>query len=306
MSHTAPSAPIQRPVAGLLAAAVAVVAWSSPSIIAKSLPIEALPIVFFRGWIGVIWALAALVIARGRLNLRVLRYSALGGVVLGLDLIFFFSALKLTTVANATIIGALQPLLLVFAAPLLFKEHIRWPDALAALVAIGGVSLVAIGSMGTPAWNLRGDLLAALALFAWTGYLIASKKAVRSIRSVEFTAGVTLIASIVVTPITLLSGAPLTVPEPRHLVALTVMALAGWLGHVLMNWALAHIPIWVGGSAAVAVPVVATVLAAVFLGESFLLIQAAGMGLVVASLTVIGLRTRQVEASTEVLTPAEA
>jgi drug/metabolite transporter (DMT)-like permease len=273
---------------------LAIVAWASPAVIAKGLPLAALPIVFYRGWIGVAWALGALFLVRGRFDLRVLRYSFLGGILLGLDLVLFFTALKLTTVANATLIGAMQPVLLIFAAPLLFKERVRWPDALAALIAIVGAGLVAFGSTGTPSWSPRGDLFAFLTLFAWTGYLIASKRARRYIRSTEFAAGVTLVASIVVTLVVWLSGQPPVLPAPTHLAGLTFMAVSGWCGHVLMNWALGHIPIWVGGSAALAVPVVASTLAAIFLGELFLPIQVIGMVIVLVSLTFVGMRAPQV------------
>ena len=43
--------------AGLWAAGFALLCWAWPSIIAKSLPLDPLPIVFYRGWLGSLWAL---------------------------------------------------------------------------------------------------------------------------------------------------------------------------------------------------------------------------------------------------------
>ena len=284
---------------GILGTFAAVIAWACPAVIAKGLTLEALSIVFFRGWIGVAWSLAFLYLRGGRLTLRGFKASFWGGVALGIDLMTFFIAIKMTTVANATMIGALTPVVMLFAAPLLFGEHLRLPDVLASLGAIGGLALVAFGSSGRPEWNLMGDLFAVITLFAWSWYLIASKRAA-SIPAPEFTAWVTLIASTVATPFALTVGEGLERP-PTSLAwaGLTFMALSGWLGHVLMNWSLARVPIWVGGMCALAVPVVTSVLAAVFLGERLIPVQLLGMTIVIVCLSVVSLRSGQVAASPE-------
>ena len=280
-------------VKGALAAFLAVVVWASPSVIAKVLPLAALPIVFFRGWLGVIWATGALYVARGKLTPRVLRYSMFGGLCLGADLMAFFTSIKLTTVANATVIGALTPLALVFVAPILFKERLRWPDLLAVTLAIGGVVMVMVGSQSSSAWSLRGDLFAVLTLVAWTAYFVASKRARAHLNATEFTAGVTVWASLLVTPFVLLTGS-FAWPETAHWPALVFMAICGWAGHVLMNWALGRIPIWVGGTASLAVPVFASALAAVFLSERFLPIQWVGMTVVIVCLSAVVMRTPKI------------
>lgn len=104
------TSPQPRLTAGLLAALLAVVSWASPSVVAKALPLDPLAVVFYRGWLGVVWGVGALYLAGGRLDMRVLRLSAPGGLALGFDLIFFFTAVKLTTVANATMISAMSTL----------------------------------------------------------------------------------------------------------------------------------------------------------------------------------------------------
>ena len=43
-------------------------------------------------------------------HLRVIRDSMWGGIALGADIALFFSAVKLTSIVNATIIGSLQPI----------------------------------------------------------------------------------------------------------------------------------------------------------------------------------------------------
>ena len=63
-----------------------------------------------------------------------------------------------------------------------------------------------------------------------------------------------------------------------------------------MNWALGHIPIWVGGMSALAIPVMASGLAAMWLGETLRPIQLVGMGIVMASLAFVGTRSSKIVA----------
>lgn len=275
---------------GLLAAFTAVTVWASPALIGKALPLSSLTIVLIRGWIGVLIALSVLRMRGQRLSLASLRFCLLGGIALGFDLMMFYAAIKTTTVANATLISSMTPLLLIFLAPWLFGERLRLPDIAAALATIIGAAMVAFASTEVEGWSLRGDLYAASCLVAWTVYLAVSKSTRGKMGSLEFTAGVSLVASITITPIALLH-ADLSWPKPSHFLLLALMAIGGLLGHVLMNWSLQHIPLWAGGTAASAIPVVSTALAAVFLSEPFTPLQALGMGIVLVALTVVGVRS---------------
>ncbi|MEM1245945.1 MAG: DMT family transporter [Acidobacteriota bacterium] len=292
---TATSTPTRSGLApGVGTVALALLFWAGPSVIGKAIPLGAVQLVFFRGLIGVAWGVAVLYASGGRLSWRLFRYSFVGGIALGCDLIFFYAAIKATTVANATVISSVQPLLMVFAAPLLFGEKIRWPDFLASLVAIGGVILVVSGSQSQDAWSLRGDLLALCVLFAWGAYLVSSKRARQHLSSTEFTCGVMIFSMAVVTPLALWQ-ADWTTPSRTQWLGLAFMAVSGWVGHVLMNWALERVPLWVGGTSALAVPVLTSALAAIFLAEPLRPVQILGMLIVLASLTVVVLRADKVE-----------
>ena len=74
---------------------------------------------------------AALMSARRhRIGWKVMRASMAGGIALGFDVALFFSAVKLTTIANATVIGALQPIVVAIAANRFSARssgHATWP-----------------------------------------------------------------------------------------------------------------------------------------------------------------------------------
>ena len=90
---------------GLIGAAVAVSAWGVSSVIAKQVDMGGLAVATYRfASYGIVVA-ALMAARRQRIGVRVMRASMAGGIALGLDVALFFSAIKLTTVANATDCG---------------------------------------------------------------------------------------------------------------------------------------------------------------------------------------------------------
>ena len=131
---------------GLIGAAVAVSAWGVSSVIAKQVDMGGLAVATYRfASYGIVVA-ALMAARRQRIGVRVMRASMAGGIALGLDVALFFSAIKLTTVANATVIGALQPIVVAIAANRFFGEVIRPRDMALGSVAVGGVIVVVLGS----------------------------------------------------------------------------------------------------------------------------------------------------------------
>jgi len=101
-----PTPTVQRPMAGVLAAATGVILWGCLVPLAKAADdVNGIVLGFHRLWIGSLAVLGVFYGTGGRLSKAGLRTSFWGGLLFGLDIIFFFSALKLTTVANATIVG---------------------------------------------------------------------------------------------------------------------------------------------------------------------------------------------------------
>jgi drug/metabolite transporter (DMT)-like permease len=293
-STTGRSGARDRSLLGIAAAMTALVFWGGQAVIAKGVDIDPLPLVFMRIWIASAWSILFLVATGGRLSPRLLRICVWGGIAFGFDLVLFFTALKLTTIANATVISSIQPVVLVLAAPIFFHERVRPVDIAWAGVAILGVATVVFGSSGVPQWSPAGDLWAVATLFAWTGYFMASKAARATVSAAEFTAASTTIAAVVVSPFALVSGQEWVMPTGVEWFWIAMMAIGpGWAGHYLMNWALGHIPLWLGGTTALAIPVASTIMAAIFLDEPFNAVQMGGMGLALGALVAITVRSQR-------------
>jgi drug/metabolite transporter (DMT)-like permease len=230
---------------------------------------------------------------------RWLRASLLGGCLFGVHQLFFFSTIKLTSIVNVTVIGALQPLLVLLVAGPMFGEHPTRAGLLWSVVALGGTALVVGSSAGAPSWSAAGDTLAVLNLFAFTAYFLASKRARARVGAPEYVIGMTTVAGIVVFVAALLTGQDLTPPGGADAAILLGIALVpGTLGHVLTNWAHAHVPAFVMSIMLLAVPVIASVAATVFLAEALTVGHAVGGGLVLVAIARV-LRSTSAGASKE-------
>lgn len=274
---------------GVPAAAIAMVGWAASGVIAKGITeLGALAVVFWRMWIYAVIVLLFLKLRGTPLRKDSLRVSWRGGISLGADIMLFFSAVRLTTVANATVIGSCQPLIMLLIAGRLFGERPKRHHWFLALVAICGVAIVMFGSTGVQGWSPKGDLLAVAVVAAWTGYFVFSKLSSRQIESSQYTGATALICALFATPFALASGQVFTMPSSNAWVWLVVLSIGpGFTSHMLMNWSLSRIPAWLGSTLTLAIPVTATVMAWIFLGEEVAALQFAGMAVVLVTLGVI-------------------
>ena len=295
--------------AGLVGAAIAVCAWSTGTVLAKGIEMGGLAIGTYRFWM---FSLALIIWMRLRgspFTVHSIRATAFGGIALGADIALFFSAVKNTSIVNATIIGSLQPILVGVIAARFFGEKIRGRDAIWSLVALAGVVVIVTTSTSDDVSNIKGDLLAVGAMFSWSAYFVASKQSKGKVTPTEFTAGTALWTAIIVTPLGFAFGQDMSWPSWKNWALLAAMAIgSGIIGHVLMNWSLVRIPLWVGSTFTLLIPVFSAIIAWIFLDEAIALRQALGMGVVIGSLAVIVRRqstaAKSAAAHREVISPA--
>jgi hypothetical protein len=73
-----------------------------------------------------------------------------------------------------------------------------------------------------------------------------------------------------------------------------------------MNWSLTRIPVWLGSTLTLAIPVTSTVLAWLFIDEQVRAVQFGGMGVVIVALGLIVVRTTRPPTEVDDVAPAEA
>ena len=295
-----PSGSSRRTVAWAYAAVATTISmWGYSAVAIKMLSSDGLVVAFYRLWFAIplLW-LSALVVPsmRRRLGRKWFFGCLVGGAFFGLHQILFFIAIKMTSVANVTIIGALQPVLVLLVAGPMFGEYLRRAAAGWAVVALAGTGLVVVGSAGAPEVSPMGDLLAFGNLFAFTGYFLVSRRVRAHVGPWEYVVGMTTVSGLVITTTVAVVQPDLGSPAGWDwLVLLTLAVFPGTIGHVLTNWAHAHVAAFSISMMFLAAPIVSSASALAFLGETVNGMQIVG-GLIV--LVAIGATVAQAGEST--------
>jgi drug/metabolite transporter (DMT)-like permease len=286
---------------GTTAAMVAVVCWGLGNVLVKHIRLTGLSLAFNRLCLGSVVFTAALLVTGGRLSWRTIRLAAPGGVAFGIDVALFFTAIKHTSVADASIITALQPALVFLVAGRLFGEKLTARIVGWTALAIVGVGIAVVGSASGAGRTLEGDLIASASLAAWAWYFVASKQARQQLRTLEYQAGLTIVAALVVAPVALATSHDLVVQNWSTAGWVVVMVVVPGGGHLIMNWAHQYAPITLTSMITLGIPVVGTIGAALLLGEPVTLVQSLGMGVVLVALALILRRPAPVEIRGEIL-----
>ena len=203
---------------------------------------------------------------------------ALAGVAFALDLLCWHYGIRYTSVANATVLPNLTPVLVTLAGWLLFDERPRPIFLFGMATAISGAVVMAAAGAETrpgPAPHLGDALSAATAV--WYGlYFLA----VRAARQSHATGSVMLWSCLIGAP-PLLAAALVLRETVLPATALGWGAVAGLgLAHVFgqgsIAWALGRLPAATASVTVLVQPVAAAALAQVIFGEHLNLVQALG------------------------------
>ncbi len=281
---------------GILAVSFTTFVWGVVPLVLKEIDMPTPAFTAWRLWFGALINVAALYATGRRLRWETLRACALGGVFFAADISLTFGAFRLTSVASASIIGAVAPIFIAIGAAHWFGERMERSDLWFAAACFGGVALVASGTHATASWSLAGDLLAALGTLTWSAYWLYSKRARRHTGPLEYIATVMLVAAICATVGATVTGTNLEPPRGSDLLWVAVVAIfPGAIGHVLVAWSHRHIQAWLGSLITQCVPVVASIAAWLVLGERLTVAILVGGIVVLAATAVVVLRVARRE-----------
>jgi len=223
---------------------------------------------------------------RGRhLTWAGLRISLGPGVLFGVNIAFFFSAIQHTRIANVEFMGSLTPLVVVPLGAFFFHEHIPWNALTWGIPAIGGVAMVAFLAERTPGEsNTLGLVLAVGAIFTWSAYLLVIKGLRARIDIPEFMAGIGLGAGLVLLPFSISKGFISEIPARGWPWLLLLTLINGVIAHTLLLVAQRSVPVGTISTLQVSQPALAAGAAWLLLGESVTPGQVVGMAIVLVSL----------------------
>lgn len=288
------SAPERHPL-GLVGALSAVTCWGAGNIIVREAPLTTIPLALWRLLLGVVVYTAILGVTRRRITWPQFRVCIVPALAAGGWIIAFYEALKSTTIANATMIGALMPMILFAVAARRFNEPVSRGLVALATTALAGTALVLYGSASVPTWSARGDALAVVALALFSTYFVLTKQARQTVGALEFQAVNWLIGLVVVVPAGAVSG-DLFLPTATDFAWIVALLAVPGTGHLLMNWAHRHVPLTVTSMAKLLAPPVSMIAAAILLDEPITILQGIGGTIVLAALAAVIRRDLQLTA----------
>jgi drug/metabolite transporter (DMT)-like permease len=252
---------------------------------------------FYRLWLGAALLVVITYLSGRRLTWATVRASWLGGVFLAGDMALFYSAVKLASVVDVTVIGAFQPILVILAARRLFGERLgRWDVFWIALAMIGVLATV-LGPGVSSRHQALGDLLAVGSLLCWSAYWLVTKHARELHGALEYTAGVTIMAALTVTPIVFISGQSLSQVKLGDWTWIVMLAVVPGGGHLIMNWSHRYVDASISSILGCLSPLVAAVAAIPILGQSLTFSQVAGVLVGLGAIAAVAARHRQPTAS---------
>lgn len=274
--------------------AIAVFAWGFGPLLVRGIDASAPTIVFWRLWMATPVMVCAAYFTGGRVSIPLLKIVFVPGVLFGVSMMVGFTSYQETSIANATLIGALQPVLMLFIGPMLFGDRSGARQILLAVIALAGIVTVVLGANQSSGASLRGDVLALINLGLWTAYFVRIKQ-VRNqgVHAGALIAGVFCVAALVVSPWVLLTSRDLgAIHGADWLLIVAMVLVAGLVGHGLMTWAQRHLDITFASLLMLGSPVISAIGAWVVFGQRLSLVQIAGALVVLAALGAIVLEAR--------------
>lgn len=226
-----------------------------------------------------LWLLYFLV-RRGAAPAHSARWGLLvaAGLAFAGDLAFWHSSIKLTSVANSTLLANLASLFVTLAAWIFLRQR---PSALflaGLAAALIGVGMLVKTSLAFSSTGLLGDALGVVTAMFYAGYLLAVKELRdRGETTLHVMAATSTITALLLLPVALASGEqilPGTAFGWWILIGLALVSHAA--GQGLIAYALAHLPAAFSSVSLLFQPVMAALFAWALLGEGLVPLQIAG------------------------------
>lgn len=189
------------------------------------------------------------------------------GLFLASHFALWITSLQMTSIANSVFLVTTTPLFVLVGAH--FKgDRATWAVVFAVLVTIAGGIVLGIGDTTSGGNSLRGDLLAVAGAIAMAGNLLIGRHLRPRIDLISYITIVYLSATLVLALCVLITRAPflgLSIETYGWIFLAGLIPQA--VGHSTLNWALAYVPATVVALVTRIEPVIAIILAIIFLNE---------------------------------------
>jgi drug/metabolite transporter (DMT)-like permease len=276
-SHTDPR--------GFVALVIAVFFFGIAPLFVRAVSAPALTISMCSSWIA---AFVATVIAWRSgvpLTWKVFKSAIFGGIAFALTQLLAFIAFQETSLAIATLITTMTPLIVVIAAVPLFGEKMRGIQLVWAALALVGVIAVIVGAKGGGGASIEGDLFAFGSLLCGAGVMLSTKhRRMAGVGASAYAAGVFLVSGCVQTPVWLIVVHKSSGLDGEAFLWIALLGLALSLGLAFTAWAQRHVSVGVSSVLGLGGTVVTAAGAWLIFGQPLQALQIVGGVIVLVSL----------------------
>ncbi|RMQ47100.1 hypothetical protein ALQ04_00025 [Pseudomonas cichorii] len=217
----------------------------------------------------------------GRSRLAMLGLLLLSGVISCIDLLSNHWAVKLTSMANTSILMNLSPVFVALLSFLFMKERIGVYQVLALAVCVAGACLLVFDGNANLTFSSQGvigDLLALNSALFYAIYLIMIKSLRDCFSARKIIIWNSFTCAVLLLPVALATSSQI-LPNTLNgwLVIALLAVISQLLGHGLMAYALRHVDVVLASASALARPVVAILIGFFFFDEALAPLQWVGV-----------------------------
>ncbi len=197
------------------------------------------------------------------LNKKNIMLCIVSGIFLALHYATWISSIKLTTIANSTILVSCSPIFVSLANYVFIKEKISKKMIISILISLTGTIIIALGSKDTAASNMMlGNTLAFLGAIFVAGYLVIGGIVRKNLKAGAYVFIVYSISAVVLFIMCLLSGTPVYPYAPREFMLFISLAFfCSILGHTLYNYMVKYVSSTLISVSTLSEPIFASIMA---------------------------------------------
>jgi drug/metabolite transporter (DMT)-like permease len=189
---------------------IAMLTWGSMGVLVRQINLPSGLIAFIRAMIGLVFLITVSVALKKPFPKKELAKNKwrllASGIVLGANWIFIFEAYKHTTIAIATLVYYIAPILIVLISTVILKEKLTFIKVVLMMASLVGLAYVsgALGSAQIAKGNGLGILFGFAAAIAYASFTIMNKN-IKGLSSMDTTMAQFGISSVLLLPYTLLN-----------------------------------------------------------------------------------------------------
>ncbi len=287
---------------GMASLMIVLATWSLGPVLSARVTSHPLVSTSFRMTIAAVLQWVLVVVLRKAPSRELLKRSVLPGALFCLNNILFFGAIQRASVANATMLVSLQPVVVMLLARQLFGEVVRRWDVAWTGVALAGAAYAILGSNAggkTRPTTALGATLAIGSMLAFSVYFLLAKRENSHPdrlppNPLTYMTAIVTCSAVTSWPFLLLGG---KVDAASHITgkqvnALLLVATIPTIGHLFMTYAHRHIDASVSALVLLSQPITTALAAWWLLGQRVVAPQFIGGFVVIASVAMVTVRKR--------------